>query len=159
MLLPSPRSEPVVGRVRLLYGANPSEDSTELLDRAGEGLRNTDPRLPARTPVLGVATEDAAVAYPQGYVTGSEVINDRVGDPAGTFASDRRLDGRPLTLGATATAAGDVLLADGSRWSVTTGRALGGPHGGRRPEAVPGTAELYWFAWSPFHPGTRVWRP
>ena len=118
-----------------------------------------DPRLPARTPVLGVATEGAAVAYPQGYVTGSEVINDRVGDPAGTFASDRRLDGRPLTLGATATAAGDVLLADGSRWSVTTGRALGGPHGGRRPEAVPGTAELYWFAWAPFHPGTRVWRP
>lgn len=167
VLLPSPRSETVVGRVRPLYGANLYEDSAELLDRAGEGLDNPDPRLPARTLVLGVATDDAAVAYPRGYVTGSEVIKDRVGDRpvvvsatrTGTFAYDRRLDGRPLTFEATATAAGDVLLADGSRWSVATGRALDGPHEGRRLEAVPGTAELYWFAWASFHPGTRVWRP
>ena len=52
-----------------------------------------------------------------------------------------------------------MLLADGSRWSVATGRALDGPHEGRRLEPVPGTAELYWFACASFHPESRVWRP
>jgi len=167
VLLPAPRSNTVVGRVRPPYGANLYEGSAELLDRAGEGLDNPDPRLPARTLVLGVLVGGEPVAYARDYVTGSEVINDGVGGVpvvvaatrTGTFAYDRRVGGRMLRFEAPATEAGDVLVADGSRWAILTGRALDGPHEGTRLRAVPEASELYWFAWASFHPGTRVWRP
>ena len=111
-------------------------------------------------------TDGEAVGGPL-LVTGSEVINDGVGGVpvvvaatrTGTFAYDRRVGGRTLRFEAPATEAGDVLVADGSRWAIPTGRALDGPHAGTRLRAVPEASELYWFAWASFHPGTRVWRP
>jgi hypothetical protein len=167
VLLPAPLSGTVVGEIRPPYGANLYEGSAELLDRAGEGLDNPDPRLPARTLVLGVVVDGESVAYPRSYATGSEVINDRVGGVpvaiaatrTGTFAYRRRVDGRTLRFEAPATEAGDVLLAGGSRWAVDTGRALDGPYEGTRLRPVASASELYWFAWASFHPDTRVWRP
>jgi hypothetical protein len=167
VLLPSPASNTVVGPVRVPYGANLYEGVGDLAGRGGTGDPNPDTRLPKRTLVLGVVAGGEAVAYPRGYATGSEVINDRIGGVpvvvaatrAGTYAYDRRVDGRTLAFEALPTEAGDVLAAGGSRWSIPSGRAIDGPHEGARLRALPEASAVYWFAWVSFHPDTDVWRP
>ena len=69
-------------------------------------------------------------------------------------AYDRRVGGGTLRF-----ESGDErhLLAGGSRWERTTGRAVDGPHEGRRLDRTDERTAMFWSAWFAFHPDTEVY--
>ncbi len=77
-------------------------------------------------------------------------------DAAGKAAAAYRpmLDGQPLTF----EVAGDAVrdLETSSEWGIE-GRALAGPLAGRALEPITDSYVAFWFAWSTFHRGTRIW--
>ncbi len=161
VLLPPPASTTVEPPPD--YGSGPVGHGQH--GRVGVGVpseyRESDDRLPATTLVVGVAHDGVARAYPFDRVRSTGVINDRVGGlpvvvAAGPtpHAYDRRVDGEVLTF---APAADGRMRAGGSTWSVATGRALDGPHEGRRLRPATGVSSLFWFAWSEFNPDTEVY--
>jgi len=161
VLLPPPRSGTIGEYDRQFDYFTPKYgygDESQLV-----GRDSYDGDLHPKTLVIGVASDGTARAYPFGAVTGEGVINDRVGDlpvvvaaaPDGTLvAYDRRIDGRTLRF------VGDSdrhLAADGSRWERTTGRAVDGPHAGRRLRQASDHPPMFWTGWSKFNPGTEVY--
>lgn len=166
VLLPPPLSDTVVGEVRLDYGFTLAEQQRKaesyLEERLGDD--HDDSRLAKRALVLGLQSGDASVAYPLTEVAAAALIEDHVGDwpvvvagnSGSAVAYDRRVDGRVLSF---ERVRGDpsVLRADGSLWSVETGRALDGPHEGSRLTQANRSPPLFFFAWLAFHPETRVW--
>lgn len=92
------------------------------------------------------------------------VINDAVAGlpvvvaatPADAMiAYERTVDGETLTF-----EAGDdpaFLRAGGSRWRVTTGRAVDGPHGGTALAPATERTAMFWFAWVDFNPETGIY--
>ena len=116
------------------------------------------------TLVVGVVHGGEAVAYPFEAVRAAGVVNDRVGGlpvvvaatPGGSLvAYERTLDGEPLRF----TVADERhLRAGGSRWELTTGRAVDGPHEGTRLSPANDRSPLFRRAWTDFHPDSRVWR-
>lgn len=126
------------------------------------GQAVSDDRLHRRTLVLGVATETAATAYPQQVVAVAGPINDCVGGLPVLVAGeqipqafDRRVDGTALSFRA---AGSGRVRGGGSTWSLTTGRALDGPHAGRSLRRLRGATATYWFAWVAVRPETSVYR-
>jgi hypothetical protein len=120
-----------------------------------------DDRLPARTLVVGVATAEAATAYPIDPVRSAGVLNDNVGGVPIVVAAetipqayDRRVDGDTLSF---VPAGEGRMRGGGSVWSITTGRAVSGPHEGERLAQATGVTTTYWFAWADFHPDTAVY--
>ncbi len=120
-------------------------------------------RLHPKTQVIGVATDDASRAYPFETVESERVINDRVGElpvlvaaaPDGTLvAYDRRVGGTTLEF-----EPGDDrhMRADGSRWRISTGRAVDGPHEGDRLDQASSATTMFWFAWLDFNGETEVY--
>ncbi|MEF8842755.1 MAG: DUF3179 domain-containing protein [Haloarculaceae archaeon] len=175
VLLPPPRSDTVVGRgyaaVRDYtfdpYAAYGSNDDVGFAELGGEeraaGGRSTDDRLPAKVEVLGVVQGEAAKAYPRPIVERERVIDDRVGGvpvvvavtPGGSMvAYERTVGGRTLEFRA---GADDTAVADGSRWRVTTGEAVDGPHAGATLARANDRPAMFWFAWADVHPGTAVY--
>ena len=143
------------------------------------GQRRRDPRLPAKTRVIGIEAAGAALAVPLEILHARRIWNDRAGErPVLLFspgadgpdlAYGRRLGTRELTFeaapegstqarGAGRAAAGRGSGRDretGSVWDLATGVAVSGPLEGARLE--PLTAQTaYWFVWSAFHPGTAL---
>lgn len=166
VLLPPPRSGTVVGEVRLDYGfdlaGQQQEAAAYLEERVGDD--HDDSRLAKRALVLGVATDQASVAYPVSEVAAHGLIEDRVGElpvvvagnAGSAVAYDRRVAGETLSF---ARVEGDpsVLQAGGSRWAVGSGRALDGLQEGTRLAQANRSPPMFFFAWLAFHPGTRVW--
>lgn len=166
VLLPPPLSSTVVGEVRLDYGFTLAEQQREaeiyLEERLGDDY--DDSRLAKRALVLGVASGDTSVAYPLTEVAATALVEDRVGElpvvvagnAGSAVAYDRRVDGQTRSF---ERVSGDpsVLRADGSLWSVETGRALDGKHEGTRLTQANRSPPLFFFAWLAFHPATRVW--
>jgi hypothetical protein len=120
-----------------------------------------DDRLPARAIVVGVATDEAAKAYPIDRVQEAGVVNDRVGElpivvapGAVPQAYDRRIDGTTLSF---EPAGEGRMRGGGSTWSTTTGRALSGTYEGRHLARATGVTSTYWFAWLDFHPEATVY--
>jgi len=168
VMLPPPASGTVVGDVSLNYDLDPYGDHERIAERYPEygplgNIEWSDTRLRRRTPVLGLAHDGEAVAYPKSEIRGSGPINDAVGgrpvvvamgEDETLVAYDRRAGGETLTF-----AAGDdgLLRAGGSRWRPLTGGALDGPYEGTTLTAVADVGELYWAAWLKFHPETTVY--
>jgi hypothetical protein len=127
-----------------------------------------DPRLTARTLVIGVDHRGASRAYPvERLAAGGVVVDDLGGDavaivraPDGrsTRVFSRTLDGRVLDLIVKAGDAPFRLLdtTTGSEWDFT-GAAVSGPLKGRHLERLP-FLEEYWFDWRTYHPATDVAR-
>jgi catechol 2,3-dioxygenase-like lactoylglutathione lyase family enzyme len=165
VLLPAPRSVTVAGAVRIDYGfdlvGQTREAEAYLDERLGDDY--DDSRLPPRELVLGVATTDAATAFPVEAVAGRSPINAHVGGRpivvaflrGSAVAYDRRVDGRPLRF---ERADGNRLTAGGSRWDLEDGVAIDGPHAGTRLTQANTTPPMFFFAWLSFHPETAVWR-
>jgi len=116
------------------------------------------------TLVVGVVHGGEAVAYPFEAVRAAGVVNDRVGGspvvvaatPGGSLvAYERVVDGATLRF---AVADGARLRAGGSRWALTTGRAVDGPHEGTHLVRANERSPLFRRAWADFHPDSRVWR-
>jgi hypothetical protein len=163
VLLPPPLSNTLAGRGATRdYNQNPYF-GYESSRRVGVGYeRFEDDRIHPKTIVLGVSHRGVTRAYPLPTVLDTGVVNDIVGDlpvvvaadPADRLAAyDRRMDGRVLWF----SRAGPSLLdAGGAVWNTTTGRAVTGPHAGRRLRPVTARSPMFWFAWADLHPETEV---
>jgi uncharacterized protein DUF3179 len=144
-----------------------------------------DRRLPAMERVVGVAIGSVERAYPfralrSRSAEGISAVMDRVGGRdlvvvwergmasaldapllargrdvgwAGAFVPE--VDGRPASFSIRGRRMVDSVT--GSSWDAA-GRAVAGRAKGARLQQVPFTTAL-WFAWSAFHPATRVWEP
>ncbi|WP_435194456.1 DUF3179 domain-containing protein [Natronomonas sp. EA1] len=162
VLRPPPESNTVVGRHATRdYDRNPYAGYTSSR-QIGIGGEYDDERLHPKTQVIGVATEDAARAYPLDAVLRAGVVNDTVGDrpvvvtthgEASLVAYIRTVDGETLTFERD----GDSLVAGGSRWNPATGVALDGPHEGTRLEPANDVSPMFFFAWKEFRPETSVY--
>ncbi|MFC7227013.1 DUF3179 domain-containing protein [Salinirubellus salinus] len=162
VLLPPPESNTVTGRDQTRnYDENPYA-AYENTRRIGLGGEFDDDRLHPKTMVVGVAHDGVARAYPLQPVQDAGVVNDTVGDlpvvvaatAEGTLvAYERTVDGEPLTF----EREGAFLVGGGSRWRVVGGRAVDGPHEGRRLAQANEVSPEFFFAWLDFHPETEVY--
>lgn len=131
------------------------------------GEANPDRRFDRKDIVLGVAVDDRARAYSIGDLFRNEVINDSLGDTSVVAVYDqgsslvavydRTVAGRTITL-----RRGDEPLQmideeTNSVWNKLDGAAISGPLKGERLMMIP-SFQLFWFAWSDFHPDTTVYR-
>lgn len=134
-------------------------------DGAPKGAFTLDERLPARETVAGLEVGREAMAYPFTGLRLARVVNDRVGglpilivhQPSSdtTTAFDARARGRTLQFQASSADASVLVdLQTRSTWNAY-GRALDGPLKGTQLTQVT-LIPQFWFAWSQFHPGTRV---
>jgi hypothetical protein len=125
-------------------GAHAALDSPDCI-RAKEELR-----LPADSPVLGVARNGEGCAYPLRVMAVHRVVNDHLGGPeilvaydpdSATVASyDPKVDGKALQFDFYGYGGGVMLLADRasqSLWSVLTGECVSGPMAGKRLARIP----------------------
>jgi len=135
---------------------------------APEGALALDKRLPARETVAGLEVSGETVAYPFSELRIARVVNDRVGglpivivhQPSSdtTTAFDARGKGKVLTFQAANDDASFVTdLETRSTWNAY-GLALEGPMKGVQLKQVI-LVPQFWFAWSQFHQGTRVFTP
>lgn len=130
---------------------------------------SVDPRRPLKERVLGIPDGGSGgIAIPFGELTGSaettviqtqiageivQVLWDREARAAMAFYP-RTEDGGDVTL--RPEGAGFVDQETGSVWNVE-GQAVSGPLAGASLVAHHGAFVAYWFAWSAFHPLTRIW--
>lgn len=134
---------------------------------APRGALALDGRLPPRETVAGVEVGGDALALPFPELRIARVVNERVGDlpvlvvhqPASdtTTAFDARVKGRVLRFepaGADAAMVRDRETR--STWDAY-GLALEGPLKGTQLTRIA-LVPQFWFAWSQFRPGTRVFR-
>ncbi len=132
---------------------------------APKGALNIDPRLPARETVAGLEVGRETVAYPFSALRTARVVNDRVGDqpiviihqPASdtTTAFEARARGNVLTFQAATEDASSVIdLGTRSTWNAY-GLCLEGSLKGTQLKQII-LVPQFWFAWSQFRPGTRV---
>ena len=131
------------------------------------GEANSDRRFDRKDIVLGVAVGDRARAYAFGDLFSNKIINDKLGganivavfDEQSSLATvfDRTVAGRLLTF---RQAEEPLHMTDeetSSVWNKLDGRAVSGPLQGERLTMIP-SFQLFWFAWSDFHPDTTVYR-
>jgi hypothetical protein len=134
-------------------------------DGAPGGALPLDTRLPARETVAGLEIGRETVAYPFSELRIARVVNDRVGgvpilivhQPSSdtTTAFDARAGGRVLRFQAANAGAGSLIdVETRSTWNAY-GRCLDGPLEGTQLKQVI-LVPQFWFAWSQFRPGTRV---
>jgi Protein of unknown function (DUF3179) len=132
---------------------------------APNGALALDKRLPARETVAGLEVGGETVAYPFSELRSARVVNDRVGglpivivhQPSSdtTTAFDARAKGKVLTFQAANEDASSVIdLETRSTWNAY-GLCLEGPLKGTQLKHVI-LVPQFWFAWSQFHQGTRV---
>ena len=138
----------------------------------GQLLFPSSPYSAARQPkerVLGLAIGDDAAAYPYwelALLGESVALNETVGgapilltfdSPSVTaLAFDRVVDGQTLTFAVSEE--DPAILVDtetGSSWDLY-GEALAGPLSGQRLTMRAEAYVAFWFAWSVFHPDTRL---
>ena len=166
VLLPPPESSTVNGPNEFRdYRQNPyvGYDDSEQIG-IGQNDFHDESGLHPKTQVIGVTDGDVAKAYPIGVVERAGVINDTVGDlPVvvtvgadgfSLFAYDRRVDGATLTF---EHESDTHLRADDSRFAITSGRAVSGPHEGAQLSNANDRSQLFWFAWKDFYPQTEVY--
>jgi hypothetical protein len=127
-----------------------------------------DERRPAKARVLGIPNGLGGVAFPfadldeagvnvvvRSTVGGREalVLWDSDAQAAAAFYPET-IDGVPAKL----LADGDAFVdrETGSVWNVE-GVALAGPLVGSRLVPIPESFVVFWFAWTAFHPETRLW--
>jgi hypothetical protein len=130
---------------------------------APNGAFTLDKRLPARETVAGLEVGRETVAYPFSQLRVARVVNDRVGglpivhQPSSdtTTAFEARAKGKVLTFQAANDDASSVIdLETRSTWDAY-GLCLEGPLKGTQLTHVI-LVPQFWFAWSQFHQGTRV---
>jgi len=132
---------------------------------APNGALALDARLPARETVAGLEVDRESVAYPFSELRIARVVNDRVGalpvvivhQPSSdtTTALDARVKGKVLTFEGTNDDASLVIDRETrSTWNAY-GLCLEGPLKGTQLKQVI-LVPQFWFAWSQFHQGTRV---
>jgi hypothetical protein len=124
-----------------------------------------DPRLPPRETVAGLEVGREMIAYPFSQLRIARVVNDRVGglpivivhQPSSdtTTAFEARATGKVLTFQAANDEASALIDRETrSTWDAY-GLCLEGPLKGTQLKQVM-LVPQFWFAWSQFRPGTKV---
>jgi hypothetical protein len=132
---------------------------------APDGSFNRDDRLRPREMIAGLAVGTETMAFPLSALREVRVVNERVGgvpvvvihQPSSetTTAFDARVKGRALRFdAANADASALVDRETRSSWDAY-GRCVKGPLKGTQLEPLILIPE-FWFAWSQFRPGTRL---
>jgi len=132
---------------------------------APNGALGLDKRLPARETVAGLEVDRESVAYPFSELRVARVVNDRVGglpivivhQPSSdtTTAFDARANGKVLRFQPANDDASSVIdLETRSTWNAY-GLCLEGTLKGTQLKQVI-LVPQFWFAWSQFHQGTRI---
>lgn len=165
VLLPPPISETVHGRVVRDVTKSPYGDYGNVSRTGvGPGVFGDD-RLHPKAIVVGIRDGDVVVAYPlRAVLEAGGVVNDVVGDRPVVVAAaddtlvayDRRVAGGVRTFRRSGER---YITAAGSHWSISTGRAVDGPHQGATLTAASSASAMYWFAWLQFNPETEIWTP
>jgi hypothetical protein len=135
---------------------------------APDDVTYRDDRMKPKTMILGVDVNGEEKAFPLETLRRVRVVNDVIGgqpvlvvhQPGSdtTTAFVARANGRTLTFeAANAEASALVDKETGSRWNAY-GTAVAGTLRGSALEAIVLEPE-YWFAWSEFHRGTKIYTP
>lgn len=154
-----------------------SDVSIEILNRNDltvEGEPTTqiiDPRLDDDDPVIGIARDGEARAYPFRILNWHEIVNDEFGGPLlvtycplcrSALTADRRVDGETTIFGVSGLLFRNALVmydeATDSRWSQLVARAIQGPMTGESLDLEVATITS-WGVWQEDHPETTVLRP
>jgi len=159
--------KPLPGYIdRMPAAAKRIKDVTRVgLEGAPRGAKSLDHRLPPRETVAGLEVGHEAVAFPFSQLRIARVVNERIGglpvvivhQPSSdtTTAFEARVKGKVLRFqAANADASAVVDLDTRSTWNAY-GLALDGPMKGTQLAQVV-LVPQFWFAWSQFRPGTRV---
>jgi hypothetical protein len=126
---------------------------------------------PPKEPVLGVREAGRNKAYPFGELSdlgdavavnddfaGRAVLITYEGSSSTAVAFDRTIDSQVLTFSVVDST--DFILVDsetGSEWNAL-GQAIAGPLQGSELEPVSDSYQLFWFAWSVYHPDTEIFQ-
>ena len=132
---------------------------------APNGALTLDTRLPARETVAGLEVGHETVAYPLSELRIARVVNDRVGglpivivhQPSSdtTTAFEASVKGKVLRFRSANDEASSLIDLDTrSNWNAY-GLCLSGPLKGTQLKQVI-LVPQFWFAWSQFRPGTRI---
>ncbi len=129
----------------------------------------TDRRLPGKERILGIRTEEAAMAFPLKAVRQAGIVQEQVGSlpvvlvaaaaALPVVAFDRRVGERVLTF-ALADPKGGTIRDDetGTLWRLADGVAVEGPLKGTRLARVA-AHPAFWFGWRGYFPRSEVWQP
>jgi hypothetical protein len=163
VLKPLPGYAERIPQVNAMIRAGVSADAA-----APKGVLRVDPRLGPHTMILGLDVNDASEAFPLDELRKAQVIQVELGqepvvvvhqgDSDTTTAFTSRADGRELHF-TPITSKGGMELADRethSRWTPY-GECVQGRLKGSKLKPLILEPE-YWFAWSEFHPDTRIFR-
>lgn len=163
VLLPPPESGTLYQDTTDTVGSYTREEPGERSAASAEAFERGE-----FTFVLGLQRDGIARAYPIPVVYREGVVNDRVGDqpvvvavgPGNVLvAYEARVDGNRLEF---ELADSQHVRADGSRFRIASGRAVDGPHEGKRLPRLNDVSRLFWRSWLDFHPDTAVyggWEP
>ena len=161
------------GRVLVPDDSKPWKQFSENWEEHTAGLPvlaalNPDTSLSARTQIVGIKVGAVAKAYPLATIQEQSPILDYIGDTPviivvaedkkSVRAFERRIEGQELEFFAKSDSQA-LRLVDaqtGSEWDFT-GKALTGPHAGRKLMQIY-LLNDYWFDWKAYNPGTEVYR-
>lgn len=144
------------------YRSSPYENFRRS-ESVGFGVGETDDRLPSKKLVYGVKLGGVAKAYPEEDVRHRNLVQDEVGEvpvllleaPDGSIkVFHRALSNRTLRFERNGS---NLVDGAGNTWSFE-GEALEGPYQGEALARL-NSHGIYWFAWSEFHPGTKLYQP
>jgi hypothetical protein len=130
------------------------------------GMPSTDERLKPRAMILGLSVGGCSEAFPLSTLRQAHAINQEVGgqpvlivhqpDSDTTTAFIARVKGRRAHFDSANGEATQVTDKEtGSRWDAY-GKCIRGPMKGSQLTPLILEPE-YWFAWSEFHPGSRIY--
>jgi hypothetical protein len=123
-----------------------------------------DERLPMKSLVLGLVSDNQARAYPVDVIAEQKVINDQLGNSSlAIFCVDDYMQvfdscvGQDNTLTFTASDQDGRFIDDesGSEWSAT-GACVSGTYEGRQLSVIPHFNKIFWYVWSDYYPGGDI---
>jgi hypothetical protein len=164
VLRPPPDSNTVDGRDEVRNYDESPYLGYENTDDIGLGGEFDDDRLDPKAWVFGIEHGGVARAYPYERVTAEGgVVNDTVGGLPVVVAvtGEESMAGYARRVGGEAVkfepAEGARASAAGSRWDLSGGVALDGPHEGTTLRPATAVPQLFFFAWLEFNPDTEVY--
>lgn len=142
---------------RSAYGRNPY-GGYESRESVGFGVSEVDERLPSKEIVYGVSIGGESKAYTEDDIKTENLIQDSVGGEPVLLVEDqedggiavflREVDGQELNFSVENSG---MIDSRGVKWSFD-GESENGEQLGRL-----NSHGFFWFAWSKFHPGTKIY--